>query len=220
MRFNFGTDILNFEGEKVGELNHVVIDPSTDRVTALIAKKGLLFPNDKVIPMSLVMETNEDHIKLYDFEGSYEDLDDYVDVHYVSAEKNRKNTFMDEEGKPQPPLIAYPPAGRAGFGYVPVIANPIYEEQKKVEVKNIPEDSAEIVEGGTVLDMEGEPIGNVEQIIADSQSDQVTHLVISKGLFFNEEKMIPSSWVSGYDSNQLKLVVNSKIIEQLPEYEA
>ena len=68
--------------------------------------------------------------------------------------------------------------------------------------------------------MEGEPIGNVEQIIADSQSDQVTHIVISKGLFFNEEKMIPSSWVSGYDSNQLKLVVNSKIIEQLPEYEA
>jgi len=66
MRFNFGTDILNSSGEKVAELHQIVIDPATDQVTALIAKKGFLLPNDKVIPISLVMDSTDEYIKLYE----------------------------------------------------------------------------------------------------------------------------------------------------------
>lgn len=214
MRFIYGTDIINFSGEKVGELEHVVIDPETNKVTNLIVNKGFLLPNDKVLPISLVMESNEDHIKLYNFEGSFDDFDDYIELHYV---KSKSTTVEDyEEGLP---LLPYPPSGSYGpTGYVPIY-HPSGGMETKV-IKNTPTGTKSIKEGAKVFGLKGEHVGDVEEVIIKPQSDEVTHFVISKGMLFTEEKLIPTNWVKGYDSNQLKLVVDSTIVEGLPEYES
>jgi len=216
MKFKYGSDIVNHQGEKVAELYQIVIDPASDQITHLVAKKGFLFPSDKVIPISLVMSSSEDQIKLYDFDGDFDDLDEFVEVEFVKSERERKNSLLDSEGTTVPPLLAYPPAGH-GFGYVPVIN---YPEQPETEmVKNIPDETVDIPKNARVLGLNGEHVGNVEEVMVDPTSDQISHFVISKGLFFTEEKLIPASWVRGYDSNKLKLVVNEKIIENLPEYQ-
>ena len=216
MKFKYGSDIVNHQGEKVAELYQIVIDPASDQITHLVAKKGFLFPSDKLIPISLVVSSNEDQIKLYDFDGDFDDLDEFVEVEFVKSERERKNSLLDSEGTTVPPLLAYPPAGH-GFGYVPVIN---YPEQPETEmVKNIPDETVDIPKNARVLGLNGEHVGNVEEVMVDPTSDQISHFVISKGLFFTEEKLIPASWVRGYDSNKLKLVVNEKIIENLPEYQ-
>lgn len=217
MKFKFGTDIVNQEGEKVAELYQVVIDPATDEITHLVAKKGFLFPSDKVIPISLIMSSSEEQIKLYDFEGEFEDLDDFTEVEYVKAESERKISMLDARGMNVAPLLAYPPAGHGGFGYVPVIN---YPEQPETEMaKNIPDSTVDIPENARVIGLNGEHVGNVEEVIFDPTSDKVTHFVISKGLFFTEDKLIPVSWVKGFDSDKLKLVVNEEIVDNLPEYD-
>jgi uncharacterized protein YrrD len=216
MKFKYGTDIVNHEGEKVAELHQIVIDPATDQITHLVAKEGFLFPNDKVIPISLVMSSSEDHIKLYDFEGDFEDLDDFVEVEFVKSERERKISMLNPQGTDVPPLLAYPPAGH-GFGYVPVIN---YPEQPETEmVKNMPAETIDISKNANVIGLNGEHVGDVEEVMVDPTSDQISHFVISKGLLFTEEKLIPVSWVQGYDSDKLKLVVNEKIVENLPEYQ-
>lgn len=213
MRFNFGTNILNSEEEKVAELDQVVIDPKTDEVTALIAKKGFLFPKDKVIPISLVMNSTDDYIKLYDFEGSFDDLEDFTETHFVKAETGRKNSMYSS----LPPLIAYPSLKAAGgMGYVPRINYP--ETIKPKTVKNIPEENVDIQENAKVIGLDGDHVGNVKEVLINPVSDRITHFVISKGIFFSEEKLIPVGWVSGFGSDKLKLVVNSNVIEQLPEH--
>jgi uncharacterized protein YrrD len=217
MKFNFGTDILNHKGEKVAELEQVVIDPSKDEVTSLIAKKGFLFTEDKVIPISLVMGSTDEYIKLYNFEGSFDDLDDYIEVHYVKADKGGKYGLHKKDEDNLPPLIAYPPMGNMGVGFVPSIYYPEQTVPKKI--KNTAGNTVDISRNARVIGLSGDHIGDVEEVIVNPNSDRITHFVISKGLVFNEEKLIPSSWVRGFDSNQLKLVVNSKIVEQLPEYE-
>ncbi|HKJ26101.1 MAG TPA: PRC-barrel domain-containing protein [Anaerolineales bacterium] len=216
MRFNYGVDIVNFEGEKVGELRHVIVNPDSKQVTHLVAQKGFLLPNDKVIPISLVMDANNDHIKLYDFEGTYDDLDDYVEAHFVKI--NRTDDAEEVEYDiAVDPLLAYPPSGTMGFGFVPVIRNSDGVERKMV--RNIPFDTNEITKGAPVLGLEGEHVGDVEEVIIEPQSDKVTHFVISKGMIFTDEKLIPSSWVKGFDDDQLKLVVDSTLVENLPEYD-
>ena len=217
MKFKFGTDIVNHEGEKVAELYQVVIDPATDEITHLVAKKGFLFPNDKVIPISLIMSSSEEQIKLYDFEGEIEDLDNFVEVEYVKAESERKISMLDARGMNVPPLLAYPPAGQGGFGYVPVINYP--EQPATKMAKNIPDKTVDIPENARVIGLNGEHVGNVEEVMIDPTSDKVTHFVISKGLFFTEDKLIPVSWVKGFDSDKLKLVVNEEIIDNLPAYD-
>jgi uncharacterized protein YrrD len=59
-----GTDVQNTQGEKVGELDRVVIDPSTRDVTHVIVRKGLLFKEDRVIPMQRLQISDEDHLIL------------------------------------------------------------------------------------------------------------------------------------------------------------
>lgn len=216
MKFRYGIDIVSWENEKVGELKHVVVDPSTDEITHLVAEKSFLMPDDKLIPISLVMEATEEHIKLYAFEGSFEEFDDYVEKHYVRSERERTDMMTDEEKAEFVPLIAYPPAGAMGMGYVPVIQYP--ENYQTEEVKNIPEGTEDISEGAKVVSLDGEHVGDIKEMIVEPQSDQITHFVISKGILFTEEKLVPSTWVRRYDDEQVKLLVDSNIVEQLPEY--
>jgi uncharacterized protein YrrD len=215
MKFRYGIDIYSWENEKVGELKHVVIDPGTDEITHLVAEKGFLMPEDKLIPISLVMEATDERIKLFAFKGSFEDFDDFIEIEYVRSEKTRPDmTTEDEEFVP---LIAYPPAGTIGMGYTPMIYYP--EEYKKEATKNIPAGTQDIPEGTEVVGLDGERVGNIEEMIVEPQSDQVTHFVISKGILFTEDKLVPSTWVKRYDDDQVKLLVDSNIVEQLPEYE-
>ena len=217
MKFRYGVDIYSWEDEKVGELKHVVIDPGTDEITHLVAEKGFLMPEDKLIPISLVMESTDERIKLYAFEGSFEDFDDFIEVEFVRSEKTRSDMIAEDEDTDFVPLIAYPPAGTLGMGYTPMIYYP--EEQKKAAVKNIPAGTQNIPEGTEVVGLNGERVGNIEEMVVEPQTDQVTHFVISKGILFSEDKLVPSTWVKRYDDDQVKLLVDSNIVEQLPEYE-
>lgn len=217
MKYNYGTEIYSFGGKKVGELENVVIDPSTKEVTDLVARKGFLLTSDKVIPISLVMEADEGHIKLYDFKGSYDDLDDFIELHYVKVHNEEEEESSDEYGRKMVPLLAYMPAGYAGLSYANISRSSLGIEPQLV--KNVPEGTKNISKGAHVLGMEGKHVGNVEEVIVEPESNTITHFVISKGLLFKDEKLIPASWVSGFDDHQLKLVVNSKVIEELPEYE-
>ncbi len=205
MRLVYGTEILNADGDKVGELEHVVIDPDTKQVTHLVVKKGFLLSQDKVVPISLVMDANEETIKLYDFEGSFDDLDDYIELHYVRT----KSSDTVEEYEDNLPLLYYPPTGVRGMGFVPIIG--ISDEMETKAVKNTPSTTKSIKEGSSVLGLKGEHVGDVEEVIIEPTSDRVTHFVISKGIVFTDEKLIPATWVHGFDDDQLKLVVDVQV---------
>ena len=213
MRLVYGTDIFNAEGDKVGELEHVVINPETKQVTHLVVRKGYLLSQDKVVPISLVMYANEEKIKLYDFEGNFDDLDNYIELHYVKS-KPEDSVEAYEENLP---LLYYPPTGVRGMGFVPIVRNP--DGMEKKAVKNTPPSTKSIKEGSRVFGMEGEHVGDVEEVIIEPTSDRITHFVISKGIVFKDEKLIPATWVHGFDDDRLKLVVDSNIVKELPEYQ-
>jgi hypothetical protein len=62
-------------------------------------------------------------------------------------------------------------------------------------------------------------VGAVEAVLTESQEDRATHLVISEGLLFKEKKLIPTSWVSTVQEDEVRLYVGSGLLEKLPEYE-
>lgn len=104
-----------------------------------------------------------------------------------------------------------------GFGYMPVVQYP--DEEQAEMLTNIPEGTLDLSKGAKVIGMDGEHAGNVEELVYEIGSEKITHLVISKGVLFSEEKLIPISWVTEYDRNQIQLVVASELVEQLPEYQ-
>lgn len=52
MQFKQGTHVYTIDGKDVGAIDRVVLDPKTDEVTHVVVRRGWLFSEDKVVPIS------------------------------------------------------------------------------------------------------------------------------------------------------------------------
>jgi len=85
--------------------------------------------------------------------------------------------------------------------------------------QDIPEGTIALEEGAKVVSRDGEHVGNVEQVITESQANRVTHFVISEGFLLKERKLVPVVWVAKVAEDEIRLSIESSLFERLPEYQ-
>ena len=83
MRLTKGADIYSAQGERIGTLDRVVLDPETHEVTHLVVSKGLLFKTSKVVAIDMVNPEIEDRITLL---NPKQDLDEFQDFSLTRSE--------------------------------------------------------------------------------------------------------------------------------------
>jgi uncharacterized protein YrrD len=213
MQFRENASVRTPDGEKIGEVDRVVLDPQTKEVTHLVAEKGFLFTTEKVVPMNLVGRATEDEVTLSVNGLDFDSLPDFEESHYIAAEVQPRRR--------QPPktttvrsLYSYPPVddphqGANAYG-VP--------EYVKTVTRNVPKGSVALQIGANVYDPNGEQMGEVEQVMMDGQAGRATHLLLSEGLFMKERKLIPTTWITHVQDNEVHLSVDSDFVDSLPEY--
>jgi uncharacterized protein YrrD len=212
MRFSKGAEVFDAKGEKIGTVNRVVIDAKTRDVTDLVVDRGL-FEHEKVIPVGLVDLENEDRIQLRESNEDVDDFLDYETTHYVP---------LDQVGAPNEKIETYywyPPAPfqYTTGGVLPGAAvMPDYALRTET---SIPEGRIAISEGAQVISSDDKHIGNVEQVIADSETNKVTHFVVGKGFLLKEHKLVPSFWVASVEEDKIYLSVEAGLFERLPDYQ-
>jgi uncharacterized protein YrrD len=81
MQFKDGADVYSASSDESGDINRVVLDPKTKEVTHIVVRKGLLFKQDKVVPIDLIAFTTEDQIVLREDAGDLERLPDFEEEH-------------------------------------------------------------------------------------------------------------------------------------------
>ena len=214
MRLIKGADIYASEGEKLGTLERVIIDPKTKEVTHLVIGKGLLFTTNKVVAMDMVNPQIEEDITLLSPKQRLDDFQDFEDAHYVN---------LNEEDYPERDVEAsywYPPTNLAWWRtdmYVAPPSMPIFVRKTK---QNIPEGTIAVEEGAKVMSRDDKHVGNVEQVIIDAQDNRVTHVVFSHGILSKEQKLIPVIWISAIDEQEIHLSVHADLLDRLPAYPA
>jgi uncharacterized protein YrrD len=220
MQFTEGAKVFTADGEQVGTIDRVVLEPDTKEVTHLVVQKGLLLTEDKVVPMSLVGPATEDRVTLREDAGDLDKLPDFEESHYLPVEPARP------ERGPKPtagsaygarPLYLYPPLGAwwTAAGYADY-ARPKYVTKTR---KNVPEGTVALEEGATVVGSDGEEVGDIERIFTDPLEDRATHFLISEGLVLKEKKLIPTRWMSQVFEDEVHLSVDSEFVDSLPEYQ-
>ena len=223
MQFDHNATILSSDGEKAGHLDRVVIDPRTREISHIVIRRGLLNAKLKVVPMMLVSSAAHDEIGIRVSADRLDELDNYEDTKYVptneSDNPNDEAPPRDEPatlvpGVPAPGVYWYPPYLEAGIGAAPV--QPGYVREKQV---NIPDGTVAIKEGAQVTTSDGKHVGKVHEILTGSNSGQITHFRISKGVMNKELRLIPTEWVARMDPEELTLAVNEKTVEGLPSLE-
>lgn len=234
MQFHAKADVYTASGDKAGVLDRVVIDPRNQAVTHVIIKKGLLFPSDKVVPVSLVAEADKDRVVLNADAGNPENLPDFTQEQYVPLNSDEWATPPMAGGAIAPmtagaataPMMLWYPATAAGstgaqlasdIGASPGV--PGVPGSQQVEAgRNIPEDTVPLKEGAKVVTADGQHVGKVERVFVDNESTQATHLLISQGLFLRERKVIPVAWVLDYGEDEVRLAIGSNLLQGLRPY--
>jgi len=213
MRFIKGAEVYTANGEKIGSLSRVVIDAKTRDVTDLVVERGVLTKEEKVIPVGLVDLENEDRITLRETNQTIDDFLDYETTYYVT---------LDPAGVPYDDieaLYSYPPA---------YFQSPVGGSLPGIRPRSIPQTESSIPEGrltisqgAQVISADEEHIGNVEQVIADSATNTVTHFVVGKGFLLKEHKLVPAQWVDKVEEDdKIYLSVDARLFERLPDYQA
>jgi uncharacterized protein YrrD len=211
MRFKKGAEVFTAADEKIGVLNRIVIDAKTRDVTDLVVERGSLFKDEKVIPVGLVDLENEDRIMLRETNQSVDDFLDYETTHFVPLDQMGASSENIETFYWYPPVNFQIPTG----GIVPGVV-PDYVLQTET---SIPEGRVAITEGAQVVSADEKHIGNVEQVIANSETNNVTHFVVGKGLLLKEHKLVPAFWVTTVDEDKIYLSVEASLFDRLPDYQ-
>src|SRR5574341_1521242 len=86
MQFQQDVSIVAANGQEVGHIDRVVVDPQTKAVTHIVVRKGFLFKEEKVVPMDLIADATEERITLRADAGDLEALPPFEEKHYIQSE--------------------------------------------------------------------------------------------------------------------------------------
>jgi sporulation protein YlmC with PRC-barrel domain len=209
MKIRFGADVKTFDDQKIGTVKQVVIDPATQEISHLIIEKGLLFKEDKVLPISLILQADQEKVKLVETDEDLEELPEYQEEYYLP---------IDAEPMYDPDL-----ALSRNF----LISKPRIVPKKQEEVRyikqgdyqeNLPEDTRMLRIGAEVFSLDGEEIGRVSELVLDFQTDRITHLVLDRALLRDDRVLIHYQWVDDVSQEKVTLLVDQQVIKNLPSY--
>ena len=235
MQFQAKANVYTANGDKAGVLDRVVIDPRNRHVTHIVVQKGLLFRSDKVVPVNLVAQADADHVVLSPAAGPPDSLPDFTQEHYVQLDNNEwvgapsaADPMLPGAG-PAPILLWYPTVmgGSTGLSgahvaseFGPATAAAAATEQRVQIERNIPEDTVPLKEGARVIAADGQHVGNVERLFVDNATSEVTHLLLTQGVFLKEQKVVPMAWVLDVGEKDVRLAVGSNLLQGLRPYQA
>lgn len=224
MDFQAGAHVYTADGQRLGDLERVVIDPRSKQVTDLVVGKGLLLKEQKVIPSDMIQSASGDRIQLSVYGGKWEDLPTYDEHYYVVHDEHA--LLKEEQTGSQPTMLFYYPpyTPSAGLLWPGGFASPYFVQgsnsqplQEKVDT-NIPQGTVALKEGSRVITLDGKTAGKVSKVLVDPENQRVTHLVISEGSLFTDQKQVPVTWIQEVVNDEVHLAVHSRVFQQLPSY--
>jgi uncharacterized protein YrrD len=214
MQFRENADVKTSGGEKIGRIDRVVVDPATGEITHLVVKKGLLFTQDKVVPVDLIESTTEKQVVLKQREADPDAFPDFEETQHIPA--GGYEDFKRREVEQARRVIWYHTQINSPWwtgGPAPAAPKPLFIKKTQ---RNIPEGAIPLEEGAKVVDAEGDSVGEIEEVYAEAEEHRVTHILISSGTFSKEKKLIPSAWLTDILEDSVRLSVKKKVIENLP----
>ncbi len=213
MKFKEDAPVYGADGERVGSVDRVVIDPKTRAVTHVVVKEGLFFSREKVVPVGLIAEASDKEVTLSKVAADIQALRDFEEKHYVPADSDPTRTPPSVRS-----LFLYPPRSVTWWGPAEVLDSPARSTQRRYVSRrdeSIRRDQVALKEGARVFDKDGHHVGDVAEIVTEPQSDLISHISISRGVLLKRETLIPSNWVQEFGQEEIRLSVGSEYLQNL-----
>ncbi|MCD6291625.1 MAG: BON domain-containing protein [Anaerolineae bacterium] len=205
--FKIGADVYCTDG-RAGRLVKVVVDPHTRRVTDLIVEKGFLQKKDRVIPVDVVSEANEERIQL---SISSRELTHYP-VYRVEEFTVPAPGWDSRLGYSSDEVLHW--ELRYGDLAVPAVEfRPMIRQRVQ---KGIDPNETVIGRGTRVYNAEG-TIGHIDHVLVDDKTGEITHLVLRKGIL-PRRLVVPIEMVKYIDEQGVYVKATREELERLTQH--
>jgi uncharacterized protein YrrD len=183
-----------------GKLVKIVVDPHTQQVTDLIVERGLLFKEDRVLPVSAVDRVAEDaiHLNIHCSEVS-----GYSPYREITVKEPAPDAYMSTRSGGVGPEF-----GAISEPVIPMIRRRVHQG---------------ISSGKTVVGKKTEvatlqkPIGHIDHVVVDSSSGKIADIVVRRGLL-PEYVVIPTDRIEEVGEKDVLVSVAEEDIAQLARY--
>ena len=198
MDIQLGSDIIGSDGEKLGVVDSLVVEPEDGTIRSVIVRKGLFFPTDKILPISSVKRVDDERVEVNLTKHDVEQLTEYMDAEYL-----------------------WPPAGYYGTAGYMWPASSVYTTDLLVdrEVHERNPDAIILSEGTRVVDDDNDELGRITELATDDQG-RVAGFRVEQGLFRHHEHYIPARLVASADDTVVRLSVDKDRLEAITGPEA
>ncbi len=212
MELREGLPVYSAEGDKLGEIERVVMHPATLEVTDVVVEKGTFFTEERVIPIEAIKDADGDGVRL-DAGIDFEHFAPFEQRRYLPWEPGERG-YVPEGG---PRVIFMPPVGTWGH---PTTMDTMWGARRiEAMVRNIPEGLVALEPGAEVYSADGEHLGEVERVFTSEDGSHVTHFLVEEGLFFKDRKLVPAAWVAAVKEEEVRLAVNADLVEATPAFQ-
>jgi len=211
MEFQQNVRVYSAHDEYLGKVDRLVFDPVARSVSHIVVRKGVFFPEDKVISIASVATATGERINLENGVEP-ETLPLFEERHYVPLDDVSNPHGSD---RPAPPdLVVAPIAWYGPFG---VLAATDEAFLATVTARNIPERAVAMEPGVSVITVDGHEAGRLEQVVA-TESGRATHIVVTERGSGLGDRAVPITFVEDIATDSLRLSVDGATIERLPDF--
>ena len=223
MQIAMGEHVLSQDGEDIGKVKHLVLDPPTGQVKKIVVEKGFFLPDDIELPVEALDSAEGDRVLLR-----------------LTADQVKQQPHFDPSQYTGPPPEApYPTIGSPFGGFlwplaypatsympgvypVPIplpqdidsegnpIPNEVVEQERQKDLAN-----AVLSAGSDVVTQDGHKVGEIDRVIFDPATGRPTALRVRKGFLFHTEVQIPAELIASADDDVVFLNINREQAEKL-----
>jgi sporulation protein YlmC with PRC-barrel domain len=182
----------------------VIVDRETRRVTHFaVEDKSLAHaPYQRLVPLDQVAETSSVLIRLRCTRDDVDRMVPFIHTHYVVKAQEDYSLYEGGEG----------PGGPGMWGTPSTVG----EMATKVEEEAVPPGEVAI-HYGIAVKAQGHKVGQVDELMIDPASGEVTHLLMLEGhLWGKKDLAVPVAAIGAVDVDEVVLTIDKEEIEALP----
>ena len=215
MEIRLGARVVLSDGQAAGRVSKIVLEPGKGTVSHLVIDDGRAPGAGRLVPLERVASSDEEVVQLAIGRQTLERLPEFDPDDFVPLE------YGDWPG-PYPvwaqPIVAwgrpYPVEGLPLPPPEPLGELPYVAERRPGQPPGV----VLLEPGMRVSSFEGQPIGYVERVLADSPTAKATYMVVAGGWEDAPNRLVPVSWVRQVRDREVVLVVGPRVVRELAPY--
>ncbi len=199
------TDVYTAGDRHVGTVGRIILDPSTRTVSHVVVRKGILFTEDRLVPIADIATATPQRINLRQ-EVGLDDLSPFIEQYYVPLDEADRAAGSDGRGV----RVAMPWSGPLGET-MPVAG----AELVPVRERTISDRLTALEAGVPVFASDRHEIGRLDRIVTTDQG-QPSHIVVEDGGLLRHRRAIPIDRVQDIAENVIVLDTTHDEVDAIP----